>query len=196
MQHYAFKAKVAKSDVEDVVWFYHNIQKAAYILPTFFIMKQNKEIAYFGAGCFWHVELEFSKFKGVLSTKVGYMGGKESDYSNPSYEEVCTDKTGHAETVQIIFNPKLVTYQKLLDLFWKLHDPTTMNRQGPDVGSQYRSVIFYTSEQQRTQAEQSKQNQQKKIGKKIVTEIIKAGKFHIAENYHQKYLEKRGLNVC
>ena len=196
MQHYANKAKVAKSDVEDVVWSYHNIQKAAYSLPTLFIMKQNKEIAYFGAGCFWHVELEFSNLKGVISTKVGYMGGDETHYPKPTYENVCTNTTGHAEIIQVIFNPKIITYKKLLDLFWKIHDPTTMNRQGPDIGTQYRSIIFYTSEEQRKQAEQSKQTQQKKITGNIVTEIIKAGKFHLAEEYHQNYLEKRGLKVC
>jgi peptide-methionine (S)-S-oxide reductase len=145
------------------------------------------EKATFGAGCFWGVEDSFQKIKGVISTTVGYMGGKTK---NPTYEEVCTDTTGHVEVVQIIYDPLIVSYKKLLEIFWNIHDPTQLNRQGPDIGSQYRSVIFYHSEEQKKISEKSKQNQLRKYKKEIVTEITPANEFYPAEEYHQKYLEK------
>jgi len=145
------------------------------------------EKATFGAGCFWHVEHAFGQVKGVKSTSVGYMGGS---LKNPTYHDVCTDKTGHAEVVQVIFDPKIASYRSLLDLFWKIHDPTTPNRQGPDLGTQYRSAIFYHNLKQKEQSLQSKRDAQEKFLNKIVTEIKKASDFYIAEEYHQKYFEK------
>lgn len=151
------------------------------------------EKATFAAGCFWHVEEAFRKVKGVLSTTVGYMGGS---MKNPSYSDVCTDRTGHAEILQLEFNPAIISYEKLLDIFWKCHDPTQLNRQGPDVGTQYRSAIFYHTEEQKKIAQQSKEKEQQKQTKKIATEIVKAGMFYKAEEYHQQYLMKRGLKTC
>jgi len=153
------------------------------------------EKATFGAGCFWHVEEAFRHLEGVHSTTVGYAGGT---LKNPTYEDVCTDKTGHAEVVEIIFDPKKIIYEELLRVFWEIHDPTLKNRQGPDVGTQYRSVIFYHSPEQKTAAELSKKNleQSRKYNKKIVTEITKATTFYPAEEYHQHYLEKHGLAAC
>jgi len=149
--------------------------------------------ATFGAGCFWGVEASFQKIKGVTSTTVGYMGGKTK---NPTYEQVCTDKTGHAEVIQITYDPLIVSYEKLLEIFWSIHDPTQLNRQGPDIGTQYRSVIFYHSEEQKYIAEQSKQKQILRHKKEIVTEITPAKEFYLAEEYHQKYLEKNRLFSC
>lgn len=157
------------------------------------IAKPKLEKATFAAGCFWGVEAKFCQVKGVKSTRVGYSGGK---MPNPTYEDVCTDKTGHAESVEITFDPKKVPYEKPLEVFWSSHDPTQVNRQGPDVGTQYRSVIFYRNEQQKKAAEKSKQEQQKKTKGKIATEIIPAQPFYQAEEYHQQYLEKRGLPAC
>jgi peptide-methionine (S)-S-oxide reductase len=153
------------------------------------------EKATFGAGCFWHVEEAFRHLKGVTSTTVGYMGGT---LKNPTYEDVCTDKTGHAEVVEILYHPETISYEELLNVFWEIHDPTTKNRQGPDVGTQYRSVIFYYTVEQKTIAETSKRNleQSKKYKKKIVTEITKATAFYPAEAYHQQYLAKHGLAAC
>ena len=153
------------------------------------------EKATFGAGCFWHVEAAYQKIKGIASTTVGYMGG---DFKNPTYENVCTDKTGHTEVLQIIYDPKIITYEQLLDIFWSIHDPTQLNRQGPDRGTQYRSVIFYHNEKQKKTAEQSKNKieKSKKYTKPITTEITKAKEFYKAEEYHQKYFEKNGLNSC
>lgn len=154
------------------------------------------EEAAFGAGCFWGVEETFRTTAGVAQTQVGYMGGKKD---NPAYEEVCTDKTGHAEVVHLKFDPKKVSYEQLLDIFWASHNPTTLNRQGPDVGSQYRSVIFFYNRKQESAARKSKEELQmagKFGGKSIVTEITPAEKFNRAEEYHQKYLMKRGLQNC
>ena len=153
------------------------------------------EIATFGAGCFWGVEAAFQKIKGVIKTTVGYMGGTTK---NPSYEDVCTDETGHAEVVQIQFDNKIVTYEELLNVFWKIHDPTQLNRQGFDLGTQYRSVIFYHNENQKSRAENSKNKQEKtgKFKKPIVTEIIPAKEFYKAEEYHQNYLKKHGRTIC
>ncbi len=151
------------------------------------------EKATFAAGCFWGVEETLRKINGVKKTVVGYMGGK---IKNPSYEQVCSDTTGHIEVVQIEFNPKIISYLKLLDIFWSCHDPTAKDRQGPDVGAQYRSVIFYHTEEQHKQAEISKESIAKNYKKKIVTEILPAQEFYKAEEYHQQYLRKRGLAVC
>ena len=152
------------------------------------------EKATFGAGCFWGVEETFRRTKGVLSTAVGYEGGTTNA---PTYKEVCTDRTGHAEVVQVEFDPKQVSYDQLLDIFWHSHNPTTLNRQGPDVGSQYRSVIFFHSPEQEKRAVASKEKTQKKDYKSpIVTQIVPAAVFWKAEDYHQQYLAKRGLDNC
>jgi len=143
--------------------------------------------ATFAAGCFWGVEAAFQKIKGVRDTKVGYSGGRTK---NPTYEKVCTNKTGHAEVIQITYDPKEVNYERLLEVFWEIHDPTQLNRQGPDVGTQYRSAIFYHNEEQKNIAEVSKSNQQQKYDKKITTEISPIKDFYLAEKYHQKYFEK------
>ena len=142
------------------------------------------EKASFAAGCFWGVQAAFDKIKGVVKTTVGYTGG---DFKNPNYEQVCSDKTGHAEAIFIEFNPKIVSYEKLLEIFWKIHDPTTINRQGPDVGSQYRSAIFYYNDEQRITALNSRDKEAKKYKNKIVTQIVKIKEFYPAEDYHQKY---------
>ena len=151
-----------------------------------------KEITIFAAGCFWGVQMAFDKFDGVVKTIAGYTGGH---FKNPGYEDVCSGKTGHAEAVQVIFNPKQISYEKLLEIFWKIHDPTQINRQGPDVGSQYRSAIFYTNEKQKKLVEESKKQHQKKTKRKIVTEIRKASTFYPAEAYHQKYYLRHPV-VC
>lgn len=148
--------------------------------------------ATFGAGCFWHVEDLLSKTKGVTSTAVGYIGGQ---LQNPTYEEVCTDKTGHAEAVEVEFNPDEISYEELLDVFWHNHNPTTLNRQGPDVGNQYRSAIFYHDETQKEIAEKSKQSleKSKSFTDPIITQIVPAPAFYKAEEYHQKYFKKQGF---
>lgn len=147
------------------------------------------ENATFGAGCFWGVQNKFKKVRGVIKTQVGYEGGMTAD---PSYEDVCSHNTGHAEVVQVQFDPDVVSYLQLLDVFWKCHNPTTLNRQGVDVGSQYRSVIFYHSEEQHQQAEQSKMwlEESGQVPGKIVTQIVPATHFYPAEEYHQNYYEK------
>ena len=151
--------------------------------------------ATFAAGCFWGVEATFRQIKGVLSTQVGYTGGRTQ---NPSYEDVCTDRTGHAEAVEVTYDPSKVRYEDLLNVFWENHDPTTPNRQGPDVGEQYRSVIFYHSPEQEAEAKASKAHleSEHKFRRPIVTQIVAAGPFYRAEEYHQQYLEKRGLSTC
>lgn len=146
------------------------------------------ELATFGAGCFWGVEETFRKVKGVTATRVGYMGGT---VENPSYEMVCTGRTGHAEVIQVEYDPAQISYEKLLDKFWEIHDPTTLNRQGLDVGKQYRSVIFYHTPDQKHIAELSKQKRQQSLKQKIVTEIVPVGDFYFAEDYHQRYIEKK-----
>ncbi|MBI3547153.1 MAG: peptide-methionine (S)-S-oxide reductase MsrA [Gammaproteobacteria bacterium] len=153
------------------------------------------EKATFGAGCFWGVEAAFRKIPGVMSTMVGYCGGQKM---NPTYEEVCSDTTGHTEVVELSYDPAQVSYEKLLDAFWALHDPTTLNRQGPDLGSQYRSVIFFhTLEQERLAREaKEKLDKSKKYCRLITTAIVPAARFYKAEDYHQRYLEKRGLASC
>lgn len=151
-------------------------------------MSQALEKATFGAGCFWGIEKAFSKVKGVVNTLVGYSGG---DFP-ATYKDVCTGKTGHAEVVQIEFDPNIISYEKLLDVFWNIHNPTTLNRQGPDIGTQYRSVIFYHDEDQEKIAKESikKLEESRKYKSKIVTQIEPAKEFYKAEEYHQKYLEK------
>jgi len=151
------------------------------------------EKATFGAGCFWGVEAAFRKLKGVTSTAVGYSGGH---LPNATYKDVCSGKTGHAEVVQVEFDPSQVSYDDLLNVFWEEHDPTTLNRQGPDVGAQYRSAIFFHSAEQEVAAKASKERAQKLFKNKIVTEITPASEFYRAEEYHQQYLEKRGLAHC
>jgi peptide methionine sulfoxide reductase msrA/msrB len=153
------------------------------------------EKAIFAAGCFWGVEESFRTFKGVVSTKAGYTGGKTE---RPTYEDVCTDKTGHAEAVEVTFDPKITSYSELLDVFWKIHDPTQKNRQGPDAGTQYRSAIFYLSPEQKKIALESRNKLEKsgKFKKEIATEIFPAREFYDAEFYHQQYFKKRGLPGC
>jgi peptide-methionine (S)-S-oxide reductase len=152
------------------------------------------EKATFGAGCFWGVEETFSQLKGVVSTAVGYEGGNTE---KPTYRDVCTDETGHAEVVQVTYDPQVISYEKLLDVFWHSHNPTSLNRQGPDIGTQYRSVIFFHNPQQEKAALASKEKLQKTGYKSpIVTQIVSAQTFWVAEDYHQQYLAKRGLSHC
>lgn len=148
--------------------------------------------ATFGAGCFWCIEPAFQKLNGVLSTTVGYAGGS---FENPTYEDVCTGQTGHAEVVQVDYDASKISYDELLNVFWNNHDPTTLNRQGPDIGEQYRSVIFFHTAEQESVAKTSREKLQNsgKYGKKIVTEIVPASQFYKAEEYHQKYYAKCGL---
>jgi len=149
--------------------------------------------AIFGAGCFWGVELAFGRIKGVAKTSVGYTGGATE---NPTYEQVCTGNTGHAEVVWVEFDSSVVSYDELLDVFWGCHDATTLNRQGPDIGTQYRSAIYYNDPTQEAAAKQSKEKNAKRFSSPIVTEITAASKYYLAEDYHQKYLEKRGMGSC
>jgi peptide-methionine (S)-S-oxide reductase len=151
------------------------------------------EKATFGAGCFWGVEIEFRNVPGVVDTAVGYEGGT---LPNPTYEDVCSHTTGHAEVVQVEFDPEEVSYDQLLDVFWDVHDPTQVNRQGPDVGSNYRSVIFFHSPEQQENALESKARVQARFDRPIATEISPASDFWRAEEYHQQYLVKRGLATC
>ena len=153
------------------------------------------EKATFAAGCFWGVEAAFRQVPGVLDAAVGYSGG---GFPEPTYEDVCTGRTGHAESVQVEFDPARVSYDQLLDVFWENHDPTTLNRQGPDVGSQYRSAIFFHRPEQEKAASESKAQLESsgRFRRPIVTEIAPASQFWLAEDYHQRYLEKRGLAHC
>ncbi len=158
-------------------------------------MEQNLQQATFGAGCFWGVEETFRTLPGVVETAVGYMGG---DKISPTYEEVCTDETGHAEVVRLTYDPTKIKYKDLLKVFWENHDPTQIDRQGPDTGTQYRSVIFYHTSEQLDLAERSKQelDESGKLADRVATQIVPAATFYSAEDYHQKYLMKKGLNVC
>ena len=156
---------------------------------------ENLKKATFAAGCFWGVEKIIAHIPGVVATSVGYAGGTTAD---PTYEQVCTGRTGHAEAVEIVYDPAQASYKELLITFFEYHDPTTMNRQGPDVGSQYRSVIFYHDEEQAQMARQAKRllEQGKVFEDPIVTEIVPAGPFYRAEDYHQKYLQKNPFGYC
>jgi peptide-methionine (S)-S-oxide reductase len=153
------------------------------------------EKAMFAAGCFWGVEEAFRTTPGVVATTVGYSGGKTED---PTYKDVCSGRTGHAEVVLVEFDPALISFKDLLDIFWANHDPTTLNRQGPDVGEQYRSAVFFFDEEQEKVARDSKDKLQNsgKLNKPVVTEITPASAFYAAEEYHQKYLAKRGVKMC
>lgn len=149
--------------------------------------------AIFAAGCFWGVQFYFDEVPGVVSTRVGYTGGH---VANPTYEQVCTHTTGHAEATEIIFDSEKVTYETLVRQFFRMHDPTQLNRQGPDIGDSYRSAIFYTNDEQKDIAEKVKTELSSKFKKPIVTEITKASEFYQAEDYHQKYSEKTGIGMC
>ena len=153
------------------------------------------ETATFGAGCFWGVEAAFQRVPGVIDTAVGYSGGHTE---NPTYQDVCTDDTGHAEVVQVTFDPAKASYEQLLNVFWQAHDPTQVNRQGPDFGTQYRSAIFFHSPEQESIAKKSRAALESsgKFRRPIATEITPAGTFYRAEEYHQKYLQKRGAASC
>lgn len=153
------------------------------------------EKATFGAGCFWGVEAAFRQVEGVKSTAVGYSGGT---FENPTYQDVCSGRTGHAEVVEVQYDPAVVSYDELLKVFWENHDPTTLNRQGPDVGAQYRSAIFYHTPEQEAAASASKEALDKsgQYRRPIVTEITPASTFYRAEEYHQQYFEKRGISHC
>ncbi len=155
----------------------------------------NHDKAFFAAGCFWGVESTFQSLDGVVSTTVGYTGGK---VKNPSYELVCTGITGHAEAVEVVYDSKVISYKQLLDTFFELHDPTTLNRQGPDVGTQYRSAIFYNNTEEKSLAEDTinEINESGKFPNKVVTEVVSASNFYNAEEYHQDYYKKRGLTGC
>ena len=154
-----------------------------------------QEIATFGAGCFWGIEAAFRRVPGVLDAAAGYSGGRTE---NPSYQDVCTDTTGHAEVVQVTFDPEKLSYEQLLDAFWTIHDPTQVNRQGPDYGKQYRTAIFFHSPKQEAAAKKSKQALEAsgKLRRPVATEITPAAPFWRAEEYHQRYLEKRGAASC
>jgi len=148
------------------------------------------EVATFAAGCFWHIQEVFDKIPGILKTRVGYIGGK---IKNPTYQNVCSGVSGHIEAIELIFNPAKISYEKLLDVFWNIHNPTTKDRQGFDIGKQYNSVIFYHNLTQKKFAEKSKREREKEIGEKIVTKIKRASKFWQAEEYHQKYYKKKAF---
>jgi len=152
-------------------------------------------IATFAAGCFWGVEAAFREVEGVVSTRVGYSGGS---VDNPTYRDVCSGRTGHAESVEVTYDPERVSYDDLLAVFWETHDPTTLNRQGPDIGEQYRSVVFFHNSEQESAARASKERlgQSGKYKREIVTEITPASQFWEAEDYHQQYFEKRGVSHC
>ena len=155
-------------------------------------MASTNKVAVFGAGCFWGVESAFRAVEGVLDVAVGYAGGT---VPKPNYRTVCGGKTGHAEVVQVEYDPARVSFERLVEVFWQIHDPTTLNRQGPDVGTQYRSIIFYSDELEKKAAEQSKRrlDESGKLGRPVVTQIVPAAEFYRAEEYHQRYYERMGI---
>jgi peptide-methionine (S)-S-oxide reductase len=155
-------------------------------------MANKNKFAVFGAGCFWGVESAFRAVEGVVDVAVGYAGGTVPE---PNYRTVCSGRTGHAEVVQVAYDPARVSFERLVEVFWQIHDPTTMNRQGPDIGTQYRSIIFYSDEHERKAAEESKRtlDESGKLGRPIVTQIVPAAKFYRAEEYHQRYYERMGI---
>jgi len=155
--------------------------------------QSNYETATFGAGCFWGVEAAYRQIQGVKSTRVGYAGGHTTE---PTYREVCAGNTNHAEVVEVTFDPTRVSYEELLDVFWANHDPTQVNRQGPDVGTQYRTVVFFHSAEQEKSALASRDTVQEQSARPIATQIVPAEEFWEAEDYHQQYLEKSGLSTC
>jgi len=167
-----------------------NVERA---VPGHLVAKNGDQLAAFSGGCFWGTEDIFRQVKGVVATAVGYTGGHKV---NPSYEEVCTHTTGHAETVLVEFDPSKVSYKQLLSTFWENHDPTTVDRQGPDIGDSYRSAIWFFSPEQEKQARESLVAQQKKLTHKIVTQIQAVKPFYLAEDYHQQYDEKHGTHFC
>ena len=155
-------------------------------------MTTTHKLAVFGAGCFWGVESAFRAVEGVVDVAVGYAGG---NVPKPNYRNVCSGKTGHAEVVQVEYDPARVSFEQLLEVFWQIHDPTTLNRQGPDFGTQYRSIIFYSDEHERKAAEESKRrlDESGKLGRPVVTQIVPAAEFYRAEEYHQRYYERMGI---
>lgn len=158
-------------------------------------MTKKLKKATFAAGCFWQVEEVFRHLNGVKETRVGYTGGT---FANPTYEDVCSGKTGHAEAVEVTFDPEVISFEELLENFWANHDPTLLNRQGDDIGKQYRSAVFFHTEEQEKSAIKSKERlaQSNKYENPVVTEIVPVGVFYPAENYHQQYLEKKGISAC
>ncbi|MBI2609973.1 peptide-methionine (S)-S-oxide reductase MsrA [Candidatus Giovannonibacteria bacterium] len=159
------------------------------------IVTKKLKKATFAAGCFWQVEEVFRHLNGVKETRVGYTGGT---FANPTYEDVCSGKTGHAEAVEVTFDPEVISFEELLENFWANHDPTLLNRQGDDIGKQYRSAVFFHTEEQEKSAIKSKERlaQSNKYENPVVTEIVPVGVFYPAENYHQQYLEKKGISAC
>jgi len=155
-------------------------------------MSTTHKLAVFGAGCFWGVESAFRAVEGVVDVAVGYAGGT---VPKPNYRTVCGGKTGHAEVVQVEYDPVRISFEQLLEIFWQIHDPTTFNRQGPDVGTQYRSIVFYFDENERKAAEESKRrlDESGKLGRPVVTQIVPAAEFYRAEEYHQRYYERMGI---
>ncbi len=181
-----------KSKVKVLIFLSLSLLIAAIFIDNTMSQTNNNQKATFGAGCFWGVESTFMEYEGVVKTEVGYMGGSLDD---PTYKDVCTDQTGHAEVVQIEFDPTVISYNQLLEIFWSSHNPTTLNRQGPDFGKQYRSVIFYYNDVQKQEAEKmmSELENSGTFKDPIVTQIIPAETFWKAEEYHQKYYHKKGI---